>query len=171
MEPEGTEMLAALGAVSHRFAAVGRQVRDPTKLLPNSTWTAADLVAHVAAGVDAYARYLEGNTKAFVDVSDLAGGSLTRSNDARLAEFTERDIPALLKFTAARLAELRVPVTLIVGAADVRYTAIAERMRADLPNASLAVVAAAGHTVLLDQPQVFTQLVKTALDMKLTHRA
>lgn len=107
MEPEGLEMLAALGGVAHRFAAVARQVREPTKVLPNSTWTAADLVAHVAAGVDAYARYLEGDAKPFVDVSDLAGGSLTTSNAARLAEDTERDIAVLLKRIATRLGDVR----------------------------------------------------------------
>jgi len=107
MEPEGLEMLAALGASAHRFAAVARQVREPTKVMPNSTWTAADLVAHVALGVDGYARYIEGNAKPFADVSDLGGGSLTTSNAARLAEFPERDIGLLLKKTATRLAELR----------------------------------------------------------------
>ena len=72
----------------------------------NSEWTTAELVADVAAGVDAYARYLEGETEPWVDISDLSGGSLTASNAARLVEEIERDVAVLVRRSDARLAEL-----------------------------------------------------------------
>jgi 2-succinyl-6-hydroxy-2,4-cyclohexadiene-1-carboxylate synthase len=61
------------------------------------------------------------------------------------------------------LKDLDLPVTLIVGAYDARYSAMAQRMRAVLPTAEAAVVDAAGHTVHLDQPVKFTELVLDAL--------
>jgi 2-succinyl-6-hydroxy-2,4-cyclohexadiene-1-carboxylate synthase len=59
----------------------------------------------------------------------------------------------------AQLSGLQMPVQLIVGKRDSHYRAIAERMRALLPNADLAVVPDAGHTVHLDQPGRFASLV------------
>jgi 2-succinyl-6-hydroxy-2,4-cyclohexadiene-1-carboxylate synthase len=60
----------------------------------------------------------------------------------------------------SRLAELDLPVQLIVGANDARYRALGERMRAQLPRADLAVVAEAGHTVHDDQPAAFVDLIQ-----------
>jgi 2-succinyl-6-hydroxy-2,4-cyclohexadiene-1-carboxylate synthase len=62
-----------------------------------------------------------------------------------------------------RLAELDVPVTLIVGQRDARYQAIGARMQAMLPHARLHEVPDAGHTVHLDQPRRFAELVQAAL--------
>jgi 2-succinyl-6-hydroxy-2,4-cyclohexadiene-1-carboxylate synthase len=70
-----------------------------------------------------------------------------------------------------RLADLRLPVTLIVGQRDARYTDLGARMHGQLPRSTLHVVADAGHTVHLDQAGQFTALLETALDNKLTHRA
>jgi 2-succinyl-6-hydroxy-2,4-cyclohexadiene-1-carboxylate synthase len=63
----------------------------------------------------------------------------------------------------SRLPQVKQPVQLIVGAHDTRYRRIAERMQSLMPHAQLAVVAAAGHTVHLDQPAQFVQLVESAL--------
>jgi len=52
------------------------------------------------------------------------------------------------------------PALLIVGERDPRYRQIGERMRALLPEAELAIVPAAGHTVHLDQPVRFVELVR-----------
>jgi 2-succinyl-6-hydroxy-2,4-cyclohexadiene-1-carboxylate synthase len=62
-----------------------------------------------------------------------------------------------------RLPELQSPVCLIAGKRDVRYGAIAERMHTALPHATLAICPAAGHTVHLDQPRHFVELVRAAL--------
>jgi hypothetical protein len=106
MEPEAVDLLAAIGAATERFIGVARQVRAPTTVLRDSTWTAAELVAHVAAGVDGYARYLEGDAAPFADISNLAEGSLTASNAVLLAEENERDIGALVDRITARARDL-----------------------------------------------------------------
>ncbi|MCA1646589.1 MAG: 2-succinyl-6-hydroxy-2,4-cyclohexadiene-1-carboxylate synthase, partial [Chloroflexi bacterium] len=61
------------------------------------------------------------------------------------------------------LPRVRPPVLLIVGEHDARYRQIAERMRSVLPCAAVEVVPQAGHTVHLDRPAAFVDLVKTAL--------
>jgi 2-succinyl-6-hydroxy-2,4-cyclohexadiene-1-carboxylate synthase len=62
-----------------------------------------------------------------------------------------------------RLAQVEQPVQLIVGALDGRYLEVGERMQSLLPQANLAVVPAAGHTVHVDQPAEFVRLVESAL--------
>jgi 2-succinyl-6-hydroxy-2,4-cyclohexadiene-1-carboxylate synthase len=52
------------------------------------------------------------------------------------------------------------PVQLIVGQLDSRYCELGARLRAGLPSAELAIVADAGHTVHLDQPDRFYRLVE-----------
>jgi 2-succinyl-6-hydroxy-2,4-cyclohexadiene-1-carboxylate synthase len=69
------------------------------------------------------------------------------------------------------LRDLRAPVALIVGERDARYRAIASRMCEQLPAGTRWVVANAGHTVHLDQPERFVELVRNRLDKKLTHPA
>jgi 2-succinyl-6-hydroxy-2,4-cyclohexadiene-1-carboxylate synthase len=71
----------------------------------------------------------------------------------------------------SKLRDLRIPVSLIVGERDVRYREIASRMRRELPAGTLSTVAEAGHTVHLDQPRRFVDLVTAAVDNKLTHPA
>jgi 2-succinyl-6-hydroxy-2,4-cyclohexadiene-1-carboxylate synthase len=58
-----------------------------------------------------------------------------------------------------RLAELTLPVRLLVGAQDRKYCDIARRMEQLLPAAQVSVVADAGHTIHLEQPDRFAQLV------------
>jgi 2-succinyl-6-hydroxy-2,4-cyclohexadiene-1-carboxylate synthase len=58
-----------------------------------------------------------------------------------------------------RLAELAVPVDLVVGERDEKFRAIAERMEAALPDARLHVVPGAGHAVHLEAPDAVTELL------------
>jgi 2-succinyl-6-hydroxy-2,4-cyclohexadiene-1-carboxylate synthase len=58
-----------------------------------------------------------------------------------------------------KLAKLRLPVLLIAGALDSKYTALAYDMGRRLPEASVHVVAAAGHTIHLERPDEFDRLV------------
>ena len=60
-----------------------------------------------------------------------------------------------------RLAELRMRVQLIVGERDTRYREIATRMRERLQAGQLSVVAEAGHTVHLEQPEAFVGVLTT----------
>ncbi|MBX5449435.1 2-succinyl-6-hydroxy-2,4-cyclohexadiene-1-carboxylate synthase [Thermogemmatispora sp.] len=59
----------------------------------------------------------------------------------------------------ARLPELQLPVLLICGALDEKFCAIGREMAALLPQARLAIVPEAGHTVHLEQPARFLELV------------
>ena len=61
----------------------------------------------------------------------------------------------------SRLDALKVvPTQLIVGALDARYCAVGQRLHTLLPRSELEVVSQAGHTVHLDQPAAFGQVVK-----------
>ena len=54
-----------------------------------------------------------------------------------------------------RLPELTMPVLVVAGALDPKFVALAERMAAAISTAELVVVADAGHTVHLEQPEAF----------------
>lgn len=58
-----------------------------------------------------------------------------------------------------RLTTLGMPVLLLVGAEDQKYGEIGRRMAALLPAARLVSVPHAGHTIHLEQPDRFAQLV------------
>jgi 2-succinyl-6-hydroxy-2,4-cyclohexadiene-1-carboxylate synthase len=58
-----------------------------------------------------------------------------------------------------QLQLLKKPVLLIAGQMDRKFVAIAERMHYASPIISLVVVTAAGHTVHLEQPEKFQQVV------------
>jgi 2-succinyl-6-hydroxy-2,4-cyclohexadiene-1-carboxylate synthase len=59
-----------------------------------------------------------------------------------------------------RLAELAIPVTLVVGERDAKFLAIAERMAAAIPDAQVVVVAGAGHAVQLEQPDLVAAAIR-----------
>ncbi len=59
----------------------------------------------------------------------------------------------------AQLPTLHIPVLLITGELDSKFTSIAQRMAQLLPQAQLHIVPAAGHTVHLEHPQLFNSLV------------
>ncbi len=59
----------------------------------------------------------------------------------------------------AQLSTLHIPVLLIAGELDTKFTMIAKHMAQELPRSQLHIIPAAGHTVHLEQPQLFTSLV------------
>jgi 2-succinyl-6-hydroxy-2,4-cyclohexadiene-1-carboxylate synthase len=59
----------------------------------------------------------------------------------------------------ANLPTLHIPVLLIAGELDTKFTTIAKYMAQALPQAELHIIPAAGHTVHLEQPQLFTSLI------------
>jgi len=63
-----------------------------------------------------------------------------------------------------RLGTIDVPVLVVAGALDEKFTALAERMAALLPRPTLAVVEGAGHTVHLERPDEFSDLLGRWLD-------
>jgi len=60
----------------------------------------------------------------------------------------------------ARLGELTMPVLLVVGEHDEKFRSEAERLRAGLPAAEVAVVDDAGHACHLERPDAFLELVE-----------
>ncbi|MBX5436793.1 MAG: 2-succinyl-6-hydroxy-2,4-cyclohexadiene-1-carboxylate synthase [Alicyclobacillaceae bacterium] len=62
-----------------------------------------------------------------------------------------------------QLGRLAVPVWLVTGELDEKFTAIAARMASQLPGARHVVVPGAGHTVHLEQPLAFAQVVARML--------
>jgi 2-succinyl-6-hydroxy-2,4-cyclohexadiene-1-carboxylate synthase len=58
-----------------------------------------------------------------------------------------------------RLPELEMPVTLVVGERDEKFTAIADQMARGLSDASVIAVAGAGHAVHLEAPERVAELV------------
>ncbi len=61
----------------------------------------------------------------------------------------------------ARLGELAMPVTLVVGARDARFRAVAERMAERLADAAIVVVPGAGHAVALEAPAAVAEAIDT----------
>lgn len=66
----------------------------------------------------------------------------------------------------ARLDSLAMPVQLIVGALDKKFVGINRRMHEQLSNATLTVVADAGHTIHLEKAAEFDELI---IDWLCTH--
>ncbi len=58
-----------------------------------------------------------------------------------------------------RLPEVRIPTLLIAGGFDQKFAAIARALSAAHPKTQLTLVPDAGHTVHLEQPEVFDKLV------------
>lgn len=67
----------------------------------------------------------------------------------------------------ARLPTLTLPVLLIAGELDTKFCGIAHYMAEDLPQSQLHIVPGAGHTVHLEQPAAFAQLVREFCQMML----
>ena len=62
-----------------------------------------------------------------------------------------------------RLPELTLPVQLIAGASDEKFVGINEAMCASLANAQLSIISQAGHTVHLEQPRRFQDIITAFL--------
>ena len=72
----------------------------------------------------------------------------------------------------ARLAELEMPVLLVAGELDAKFTVTSERMAAAIgPNADAVTVPGCGHAAHLERPDAFCRLVWTALDPRAAHTA
>lgn len=59
----------------------------------------------------------------------------------------------------ARLPTLTLPVLLLAGELDKKFCTLAREMARQLPQAHLQLVPSAGHTIHLEQPEMFTRLV------------
>jgi 2-succinyl-6-hydroxy-2,4-cyclohexadiene-1-carboxylate synthase len=82
-----------------------------------------------------------------------------RSSPSGLAEALRGLGTGTLPSLWERLGELGVPVTLIVGERDAKFTETAHRMSDLLPTARVAVVQNAGHAVHLEAPEPVAELL------------
>ena len=62
-----------------------------------------------------------------------------------------------------RLGELRMPVTLVAGERDRKFSAIAAEMAPELPCAEVVIVPGVGHAVHLEAPERVASIISTAL--------
>ena len=100
------DVRAALQRVGGELCSLVRSGADGGVIVTGAEWTIGDVAAHVALGTEAYVGYVGGATDAFVDVSDIAGGSLARSNAARLEADPRRDLGELADRLGAALSAL-----------------------------------------------------------------
>jgi 2-succinyl-6-hydroxy-2,4-cyclohexadiene-1-carboxylate synthase len=63
-----------------------------------------------------------------------------------------------------QLPHLGMPVLVVAGELDVKFSALAERIAHLVPGAEVAIVPGAGHTVHLERPDEFAELVGRWLD-------
>lgn len=75
-----------------------------------------------------------------------------RNDPAGLASSLRRAGTGMQEPLWDRLSEITCPVLLIVGADDDKFRAIADQMAGGLPDATIAAIADAGHSVHLEQP-------------------
>ena len=59
-----------------------------------------------------------------------------------------------------QLPEIRIPVTLIAGESDPKFSALARAMALRLPQALLEIVPGAGHDLLLERPELITEVIR-----------
>ena len=97
---------AAVRAAADACGALFASAPDGGVALPGSDWNVGEVAVHVAVATEAYIDYARGKTEAFVDVSDIAGGSLATTSAQRLAEEPERDVDALVARLDAAASEL-----------------------------------------------------------------
>jgi 2-succinyl-6-hydroxy-2,4-cyclohexadiene-1-carboxylate synthase len=61
------------------------------------------------------------------------------------------------------LHRLQMPVLLITGENDQKFTLLAQRMKANIKNAQLVTIPSCGHTVHLENRRAFTDALKRFL--------
>ena len=59
----------------------------------------------------------------------------------------------------SRLADVTVPVLVLVGERDTKFTALGRRLTDAFPHTSMAVIADAGHSVHLEQPEATVRAI------------
>ncbi len=59
-----------------------------------------------------------------------------------------------------RLAELALPVTVLAGQLDEKFSALARAMAARLRHPTLEIIPGAGHDLLLERPELITEVIR-----------
>jgi 2-succinyl-6-hydroxy-2,4-cyclohexadiene-1-carboxylate synthase len=176
---EGTYLGYSMGGRMCLHAALARPDAVTRLVLVSSTAGIADVIEREARhqADDALADHLvEVGVESFVDewLTQPLFETLPPERahrQARLAN-TAEGLASSLQLAGTgtqdpswdRLRELDMPVLVVAGALDRKYAALAERLVAGIgTNAELAVVAGAGHTVHLEQPEAFLSTLRAWL--------
>lgn len=88
--------------------------------------------------------------------------SIQRQQEARqmansLRGFSTAAMPSVKK----QLADIKIPVLLLVGQTDLKYAGIARQMHKMIPDSTLAIIPEAGHRVHLEHPTAFTAEIES----------
>jgi 2-succinyl-6-hydroxy-2,4-cyclohexadiene-1-carboxylate synthase len=92
-------------------------------------------------------------------VAEAARGDQRRNDPGALAAVLRGLGTGAMEPLWDRLGELTMPVTLVAGERDAKFRDLAERLRAALPDARVAVVPGAGHAVHLEAPAAVVALI------------
>jgi 2-succinyl-6-hydroxy-2,4-cyclohexadiene-1-carboxylate synthase len=92
-------------------------------------------------------------------VADLVHADRLRNRPAGLARALRGLGTGMLPSLWDRLGEITMPVALVVGERDAKFSAIAAEMAAALPNAAVFVVPGAGHAVHLEAPGPVAEVI------------
>ncbi len=169
----GRVALAAMTHTPYRAAILESAtpgIADPTERAARQQ-SDADLAARIERdGVPAFVDYWT-NLPLFASQRGLAEADRSALRAQRLTNQAAGLANSLRGLGTGRqpdlgpaLADARLPVLLIVGALDTKYVAIAQAMAHTLPNPRLAIVPGVGHTVHLEAPAVYEDLVLTFLN-------
>ena len=160
--------LALYTAVTHPGVVRSLILESATAGLPN----AAERQARRAADEALAARIERDGIAAFVaewERQPLFAGVARLPNEARAALHDQRLANSPLGLANSlrgmgtgaqpplwsRLATMAAPTLLIAGELDAKFVALNERLAATIPGARLRLMADAGHTVHLEQPEAF----------------
>jgi 2-succinyl-6-hydroxy-2,4-cyclohexadiene-1-carboxylate synthase len=134
---------------------------------------AAERAARAAADAELAARIEQIGVQAFADewgaqplfatqprgVAQAAREDRLRSSASGLATALRGMGTGVMEPRWDRLAELRMPVTLIVGEHDAKFRTIADRMALALPDGRVVVVPGAGHAAHLEAPHAVGEVI------------
>jgi 2-succinyl-6-hydroxy-2,4-cyclohexadiene-1-carboxylate synthase len=93
------------------------------------------------------------------DIAAVSHADRLQSTPAGLASALRGLGTGALPSVWERLPELRMPVILIAGERDAKFTALARQMARLIPQASVEVVAGAGHAVHLERPEQVVEVL------------
>lgn len=159
--------LALLGGGSPRVAratlvGVHPGLTDPAERRARAAWDASWAETIEREGVSAFVRRWE-QLPVFDGQSDAARRAQRDVREAHDAAGLAASMRTLglsaMPNLWERLPGIDVPVTLVSGARDARFAALARRMAARLPCARVRRVAGAGHNPLVERPAALARLL------------
>jgi len=154
----------SLGRRVERLVLIGASpgIADPRERAQRARSDAALADRIEAIGLEAFVR--EWEAQPLFDgmprgIAELAHADRMRNTARGLAAALRGLGTGVMPTLWDRLADLAMPVELVVGERDEKFRAIADRMAAALPRARARVVAGTGHAVHLEAPDALVDVV------------